>query len=632
MANMGKATMNGSHALMGADITGGFLDGAKLEFSTGLNCIIGGRGTGKTTILEFVRYTLGLMPDQKRGSKSRAHSVVQNNLSNGRIRLNLNTLHGMQYTADRPWNDECQVLDENGEATTISLDRDQIFKADVYSQNEIEQIATDTGFQLKLIDQFEEENISQINGEIGKLIRDIEHSSGEIQQIDRQMQNLTETASEASAIEEKLKGFQQQTTGPNAEAVNDAHTHKALRDREKLAMTALQKEIGTFADRFQKGMESLMQKLDGQINQDLLSGPNKTIFDSASARVSIITDEFRKAIPWVAERCKNAMIELEDLDQTLNKQHAQQEQVYRKIMEKSHEEKGRSTERTRLQKRHLAVGEAKRNLGELEKKHKKSATQHRKMTSQLSILRDKRFRLRKKVADHLTSSLTPTIRVTVAQSGNLSAFTDLLTVGLKGSGLRYASIVEKMVPNLSPTDLATIIQLRDFDRLVEMAGLDSERAIRIINLLAKDGFIGKLETVDLEDLPKIELLDGQDYKDANSLSTGQRCTTILPILLLESDRPLLIDQPEDNLDNAFIFETIVKSIKEAKAKRQLIFVTHNPNIPVLGEAERVFVFSSDGRQGTITHSGTVDEVKGEIETLLEGGREAFLQRKERYGH
>jgi ABC-type dipeptide/oligopeptide/nickel transport system ATPase component len=301
-------------------------------------------------------------------------------------------------------------------------------------------------------------------------------------------------------------------------------------------------------------------------------------------------------------------------------------------MEKSHEENGRSTERTRLQKRNLEVGEAKRNLGELKKQHKESATQHRKMTSQLSNLRDERFRLRKKVADHLTSSLTPTIRVTVTQSGNLTAFTALLTVGLKGSGLRYASIVEKIVQNLSPDDLATIIQLRDSDRLVELAGFDSERAVRTINLLEKDGFIGKLETVDLEDLPKIELLDGQDYKDANSLSTGQRCTTILPILLLESDRPLLIDQPEDNLDNAFIFETIVKSVKEAKAKRQLIFVTHNPNIPVLGEAERVFVFSSDGRLGTITHSGTVDEVKGQIETLLEGGREAFLQRKERYGH
>ncbi len=62
------------------------------------------------------------------------------------------------------------------------------------------------------------------------------------------------------------------------------------------------------------------------------------------------TDEFRKSIPWVAERCQTAMTELEDLDQTLNQQHAKQEQAYREIMEKSHEEKGRSTERTKITK------------------------------------------------------------------------------------------------------------------------------------------------------------------------------------------------------------------------------------------------------------------------------------------
>src|SRR6185312_8410561 len=99
-----------------------------------------------------------------------------------------------------------------------------------------------------------------------------------------------------------------------------------------------------------------------------------------------------------------------------------------------------------------------------------------------------------------------------------------------------------------------------------------------------------------------------DYKGAADLSTGQKCTTILPILLLDSDRPLLIDQPEDNLDNAFIYETVVRNIAGVKARRQLIFVTHNPNIPVLGDAERVFVTESDGQHGRLRTSGDVDKV------------------------
>ncbi len=120
------------------------------------------------------------------------------------------------------------------------------------------------------------------------------------------------------------------------------------------------------------------------------------------------------------------------------------------------------------------------------------------------------------------------------------------------------------------------------------------------------------------------------YKDSPSLSTGQKCTTILPILLLESEKPLIIDQPEDNLDNRFISDTVVKSLHSMKTKRQLIFVTHNPNIPVLGDAERVFVMTSDGASARVASSGTVDERKVEIVTLLEGGEEAFKHRLARY--
>lgn len=165
-----------------------------------------------------------------------------------------------------------------------------------------------------------------------------------------------------------------------------------------------------------------------------------------------------------------------------------------------------------------------------------------------------------------------------------------------------------------------------------MSFMTMDQAQRIVAHLQGSDQIGKLETVDLEDEPLISLKDGADYKNSADLSTGQRCTVILPILLLDSERPLLIDQPEDNLDNAFVYDTIVKSLGEAKGGRQLIFVTHNPNIPVLGDAERVFVFNSDGRRGSVSHVGTVDHVKGQIEHLLEGGKEAFVLRMHKYGH
>lgn len=94
----------------------------------------------------------------------------------------------------------------------------------------------------------------------------------------------------------------------------------------------------------------------------------------------------------------------------------------------------------------------------------------------------------------------------------------------------------------------------------------------------------------------------------------------------------MIDQPEDNLDNGFIYETVVKALLDIKTRRQLVFVTHNANIPVLGDAERIFVLESDGMHSRIANQGGVTECKDDILSLLEGGEEAFQRRGQRYGN
>jgi hypothetical protein len=93
-----------------------------------------------------------------------------------------------------------------------------------------------------------------------------------------------------------------------------------------------------------------------------------------------------------------------------------------------------------------------------------------------------------------------------------------------------------------------------------------------------------------------------------------------------------LDQPEDDLDNSFIITYLVKTITRLKLNRQLIFITHNANIPVLGDADHVVVMGmKTPTQAIVRKSGTVDECKKEILDLLEGGATAFLQREVRYG-
>jgi len=113
------------------------------------------------------------------------------------------------------------------------------------------------------------------------------------------------------------------------------------------------------------------------------------------------------------------------------------------------------------------------------------------------------------------------------------------------------------------------------------------------------------------------------------LSTGQRCTTVLPIIFAVSKNPLIIDQPEDNLDNKYITQSIYKIVNAEKEKRQLIFITHNPNIPVLSNSE-FNVFLDFHKYSEVTAKGSVDNVKESILAVLEGGKEAFERRNKIY--
>jgi len=248
-----------------------------------------------------------------------------------------------------------------------------------------------------------------------------------------------------------------------------------------------------------------------------------------------------------------------------------------------------------------------------------------------SELRDQRFALRKKIAERLSSQF-PSIRVTVTQAADLDEYQELVTEALKGAGLKQGAAAERLCHVFLPGELADMVAQNDINALMQRTGFDEDRSKKILNALGGGGAHYTIGTVALNDRPSIELLDGDTFKDSTHLSTGQRCTTILPILLTQSERPLLIDQPEDNLDNAFVYDTIVRALRTIKGSRQVIFVTHNPNIPVLGEAERVFVFASDGQHSTLKQVGTVDDCREQIERILEGGREAFLLRKARYGH
>ncbi|MCJ7425139.1 hypothetical protein MUP01_12865, partial [Candidatus Bathyarchaeota archaeon] len=149
----------------------------------------------------------------------------------------------------------------------------------------------------------------------------------------------------------------------------------------------------------------------------------------------------------------------------------------------------------------------------------------------------------------------------------------------------------------------------------------------------------QLDEVVLDDLPSI-LLNMSPAEDAqfapiSELSPGQRCSALLPIILLRGNCPLVIDQPEDNLDNRLICDVVVDVLQKLKEQRQIIVATHNPNIPVSADAEQIIVTEALSRErGAIARQGPIDddEIISSVKDIMEGGEEAFRLRARRYNY
>ncbi|MBS2132359.1 AAA family ATPase (plasmid) [Burkholderia thailandensis] len=126
--------------------------------------------------------------------------------------------------------------------------------------------------------------------------------------------------------------------------------------------------------------------------------------------------------------------------------------------------------------------------------------------------------------------------------------------------------------------------------------------------------------------------DGRDFQSIGQASAGQRAAAMLAFLLAHGSEPLVLDQPEDDLDNHLIYGLVVQQIRSNKLRRQLIIVTHNPNIVVNGDAELIHVLDFNN-QCFVKQTGSLQDqaMRDEVCQVMEGGKEAFERRYQRLG-
>jgi chromosome segregation protein len=260
--------------------------------------------------------------------------------------------------------------------------------------------------------------------------------------------------------------------------------------------------------------------------------------------------------------------------------------------------------------------------------------------------------------EELTSLSGGMILATLKRGAGAAAVIEKLLTLLEGTGIRtQARKLDDLGSSISEAEDSIVQWDSVLDDLEKLASVDFENTsdpeIPPTPTLSSAGFsnadVGKiakkitpenwidLSLIELEDCPTFQYrLREDEYVDFADASAGQQATALLRVLLNQEGPPLVIDQPEDDLDNQVILK-IVEEIWAAKKNRQIIFSSHNANVVVNGDADLVvccdYRTTSDQSGGKIKFEGAIDvpEIRSEITQVMEGGKTAFLMRQDKYG-
>jgi len=256
----------------------------------------------------------------------------------------------------------------------------------------------------------------------------------------------------------------------------------------------------------------------------------------------------------------------------------------------------------------------------------------------------------------LTRTAGGAIRASVRRFANPQRFVERLRDSLSGSNIRrdkLDALGQSIVESANPERLWKDIN-DDLEKLAEFnperegadhrpatpalsgAGLTAGDLNRIATRLSTDDWLAlSLEEIGSEPVFEYKSREG-DYIEFENASAGQQATALLKALLNQPGPPLIVDQPEEDLDNPVMPE-IVAQLWSAKATRQIIFASHNANLVVNGDAELVvwcdYRKAGDQSLGKIAGEGAIDvpHVRDAIKSIMEGGERAFQLRKEKYG-
>jgi len=613
--------------------TGGFLDGARVRFNPNLNALVGGRGAGKSTVIESIRAVLGLDPIGDDARKAH-EGIVRHVLRSGtKISLLVRVCRPAprDYRIERTLPNPPIVRDEAGEVSNRTP-AEVLHGVELFGQHEISELTKSKEKRTRLLGRFVERDDAgprrraDLLRDLGKNRRDLQDARTELEQIEERLAALP-------GLEETLEQFRKA-------GLEDKLKEKSLLVREERILKSIPERLAPFRE----CAENLQRELSidrAFVSQRALADlPGKEIL----GRLDTVLAELEDDLGAVARDLEAALdkanqgIESVRSDWARRKQSVEDE--YQKILRELHKRSVDGEEFIRLQRQIEELRPLRERQAVVQRAVKEHTERRRNLLAAWEDFKAEEFRRLDRAAKSVNKKLRDRVQIEVAAAGNREPLFDLLRGEVGG---RLSEAIERL-RNQQDISLAAFVEAcrKGTEALQAAYGIPAGQAGSLAT--APPEVLMRVEELDLPATMSIRLNTAPTgeppaWQNLEDLSTGQKATAVLLLLLLESEAPLIVDQPEDDLDNRFITEGVVPRMREEKGRRQFLFSTHNANIPVLGDAELILGLSAkgeaEGGRATIAqeHMGSIDSrtVRELVEEILEGGKEAFERRRRKYG-
>jgi ABC-type lipoprotein export system ATPase subunit len=595
------------------EVSGGFLDGLRLDVGAGLSVLIGPRGAGKTSVLELIRFALGvsaMTAEADTAAKRQAHAV----LGDGTVSV-VASVQGEELIFSRTG------LDESATVSSLFAYTPPL----IVSQSEIEAIGLDPTSRREILDRLTD-TLSFSEADPGADRTRIAAVGRRLERVREQRDSMAEQRERFGDLEPDLGRAEAEQAVAAQKAGEAKPLHEAIAgDSDELGRIRASVEAYEIAHDVLESWERSLA--DARLERPIPSLPSDQVAARITAgveRAAELVDQARTELAGLTSTLASARVEARSRQGEIQARlKANTDQL--EVLEAGAGDTGRRVSVLRQQLREREGLDER--IAELTREIEALIAERDDALDALSASTEARYQLRRQRAADLTAEFHGKIEVRVEKSGEFGPYEAELVGALQGSNLQYKALAADVASRMSPRELVEAVEAGDAGRVAAAAQITPDRAHRLVAHLSQRSLTDLL-TAPLEDSVDFALLDGQEYKPTRDLSMGQRCTVVLPLLLAEERDAILLDQPEDHLDNAFIVETLVAAIRDRSQTGQVIVATHNANIPVLGDAEQVIVMASDGRHGFISTSAPLDDDAAvtAITTLMEGGREAFARR------